>query len=156
MRRAYLFGLICLLVVGLTGCKHHSTLSDKFSFEYSMESFHQYKVSYFFDSERNYKSEVCNYNMDNFEKKQRPKVHEGKLSDTEFEKLRDMLDKANIPAMEEHYGFDQDQRTYDIIIQLMLEQNNTKKYVEIQYDENQKFKKDFLDFITELNKSVKN
>lgn len=156
MGKTYLVGLICLLTVGLTSCKSRSSLSDNFKFEYSMESYRQYKISYSFDSEKNYKSEVCNYNMDNFENKQRPKVYEGKLSDTAFKQLRDLLEKANIPAMKDSYGFDQSKGTYDIVIQLVLEQNNTKKYVVIQYDESQKFNKSFLDFLTLLNKSIKN
>lgn len=149
--------IVCCCCISLLACgsKKKQPLCD-FAFTYTMEVIQQYKVSFSFDSQKRFRTEIANHYMDKVENKRRPEIKAGRLTDEQFDRLKTLLEEADLPSMKEDYGFDRrTQASQDILVQLILTQGEEKKYISILYNREQRFPPPFVRLMSELNRFLK-
>lgn len=147
--------LCCCISLLACGCKKKQPLRD-FAFSYTMEIIQHYRVSFSFDSQKRFRTEIANHYMDKVENKRRPEIKAGRLTDEQFDRLKTLLEEADLPSMKEDYGFDKHtQASQDILVQLILTQGEEKKYISILYNREQRFPLPFVRLMSELNRFLK-
>lgn len=142
--RIILFSFLSFFMLLMcSGCK--KKLKD-FSFSYSMESVDNYKLQIFFNSDKTYRIEECNYFIDNFEKKREPNVKEGHLTDEEYTIIQELLQKCNFFKMKDSYGFDKEinRDLGDIMYQVSFTSEGKEKIISIRDSETSQFSASFV------------
>lgn len=98
-------GILFLLGMLCGGCRKEV---KEFTFQYTVESVDTYKFILTVRSDSTYRLEKYNYYMDNFERKQRPVVSEGRVSPARFGHLKKLLEESGLFSLKDAYGFQDD------------------------------------------------
>ena len=143
MKSLYSFFFILAFIFFLTACKSES---KKFSFEYSMENFNNYKIILNIDHTMKYRIEEQRMYFDRQAHQRKPVITEGKLTDQDFKIFNRHLSKSNLFHLKDSYGFDRERANdaLNILYQLSYRVNEKQKIIIIQYDPATEFPKDFL------------
>lgn len=99
--------LFLLLGILCSGCRREA---KEFAFHYTVESVDTYKFILTLRSDSTYRLEKYNYYMDNFERKQRPVVFEGRMPPARFGQLQKLLEESDLFSLKDAYGF-QDEKS---------------------------------------------
>lgn len=122
---------LALLLALLSSCCGNE-IKD-FTFKYTAESIGSYKLVATFESDSNFRIEKYNYYMDNFERKQRPVIREGRLTGQEFEACRKQLTAACLLSWADAYGFEKDESRRsldsDLVYQFYFRSETEEKFV---------------------------
>ncbi len=145
---------LCMLGFACTACFAGNKGLEKLYFTYSVESFRQYRAKFTVDSCGKFRKEVTNFFMDNFERSSRPKREEGVLSKAEFNHLKRLIAKADIPSMDFSYGFE-NPTAGDILMELSLSEGSHTHFVEIRLVPGLRFSRNFVRLVSYLNKILK-
>lgn len=124
-------GALMLLVLLLcSGCRQEW---KDFTFSYTAESVGNYKLVVTFRSDSTFRIEKYNYYMDNFEKKKRPDIREGRLSASEFAACERQLRESDLFSLQDTYGYKKNETqqtpSSDIICQVHLQTGAKEKFI---------------------------
>lgn len=122
--------MLLVLVLLCCGCRREW---KDFTFSYTAESVGNYKLVATFRSDSTFRIEKYNYYMDNFEKKKRPDIREGRLSAFEFEACEQHLRESDLFSLQDAYGYKKDETAQaspsDIIYQVYLQTEAKEKFI---------------------------
>lgn len=138
-------GILCVFC--LVGCGNSSDLQD-FTYTYSMESIHHFKVEFQLNPDSTYKIGRYNYFFDKYEGRARPLYKEGKLTWDEFDTFRELITGSRLEKMKDAYGFDQNGNTDNSIVYILeLKQGGKSKFVSVNAGANERFSTHFTRLI---------
>ncbi len=134
-------GIIFLLSMG--GCKE-SPGPVNFTYTYSMESLHNFKVEFRINPDSTW--DIARYNnfFDRRGDDSTALLVRGKLTSDEFDKFRKLIRDSDFHHMDDSYGFEGEESIgNDIIYMLSLTQDEESKFVSIREDAGYQFTKEF-------------
>lgn len=134
---------VSFLVLLCVGCKGKGYRT--FEYTFSMETVASYRMTFSFDQDKNYRTEVRNYYMS-----RKTNVKTGVLTDEQYARLYDLLTKTNLFSFDDSYGFDgKTIADNDLLIQVTLNADGKTKYISIGDLYNQEFPKSFRELVRE-------
>lgn len=127
MKRA---ATLLLMILLCSACRNEW---KDFTFCYTAECIGHYKLVVTLRSDSTFRIEKYNYYMDNFERKQRPVLNEGRLSASEFEVYRRQLKACHLFALADTYGYEKRQAglsaSTDILYQVYFQTGGKEKFI---------------------------
>lgn len=134
---SFSFVLLC------AGCKEKDY--QTFEYTFTMESVASYRMTFSFDQDKNYRTEVRNYYMS-----RKAQVNTGVLTDEQYAHLYSLLTESDLFSWEDSYGFGEEPLVEnDLLIQISLEADGKTKYISIGEKTDQKFSKPFRELVRE-------
>lgn len=146
------FILISSLLLLLVGCQQKQKM-ENFTYKYSMESTNNYKVDFQLNPDSSYIINQNNQFFDKFDGVYRPILKEGFLTESEYNKLEELINKSNLEKMKDSYGFG-DNSDKTVMYNLELSYGDTHKYVVINLKSDQEFSKSFIELIEYTNSLI--
>lgn len=123
-------GILLLLEMLCSGCRKEV---NEFTLTYTVESVDTYKFILTLRGDSTYRLEKYNYYMDNFERKQRPVVREGRVTPVRFGELKKLLEESDLFSLKDAYGFQEEKTgapaSSGLIYQVGLQEGGKDKFV---------------------------
>lgn len=148
--------LILTFIVVILGCNHNNNISE-FTYKFSMESTGNFKVEFLINPDSSFTINQTNLFFDKFDGTYRPVNVNGKLTEVEFNKLRDLIEESRIDKMNDSYGFtDNDNGDKTVIYNIELKDDKIHKFVTINLNTEQQFSNKFIELIEYTNSILDN
>lgn len=127
-----------------------------FTYGFSMENVNNFKIELELKPDSTYKILKNNYFFDRFEGTQRPLNKSGKLSESEFNLFKNLINRNKIEKMKDAYGFDDQNIEREIVYIIRITRNGKSKFVSINANANVILSNDFLNLINHTTSFINN
>ena len=123
---------------------------ETFEYTFSIESVSNHKMTFSFDNQKKYRTEVQNYFMDRRAHTSEPQIETGILTDEQYNHLYGLIKNSDLFEMEDMYGFEEGTKDEEgLLTQIVLTADGETKYITIRNLFRQRFSNSVQELLNE-------